>query len=72
MGVQYTGLRVAISLALVALAASALAQTKKAAETDSEMIASALAAAPKTVAEGATIVAGLKLPARGKPFDRRR
>ena len=57
MGVQDTGLRVAISLALVALAASALAQSKKAAQTNSEMIASAMAAAPKTVAEGATIVA---------------
>ena len=57
MGVQHTGLRVAIGMALMALAAPALAQTKKAAQTDSELIASAMAAATKAVAESATIVA---------------
>src|SRR5436305_2131265 len=57
MGVQHTGLWVAIGIALVALAASGRAQTKKAAQTDSELIASAMPAAPKAVAEGATIVA---------------
>ena len=49
--------RLAISLALAGFVTAAGAQQKKAPANDAEMIASAMAAAPKAVAGGATIVA---------------
>jgi hypothetical protein len=53
---HHTGFRLAIGLGLAVLATPAFAQAQKAAPSNSDMIASAMAAAPKAVAEGATIV----------------
>jgi hypothetical protein len=52
----YSGPAFAVVVSMAALVATAQAQ-QKAPQTDAELIASAMAAAPKTVAEDATIVA---------------